>query len=84
MGAILHDVNGLHGFNGLNPVTSRSILQAYVNSRLLYGLEAIVLTQAQIQLQEVYFRKLPRHIQSLSDNTASPAVDLLIGLLPIE
>ena len=75
---------GLHGINGLNPVAARSILQAYVVPRLLYGLEAIVLTQTQIQLLEVYFRKLLRHIQSLPDNTANPAVYLLIGLPPIE
>ena len=75
---------GFHGINGMNPNTARALLQAYVIPRLLYGIEAVVLTQRQITKLEQYFKTLLKHLQSMADNTADPAVYILIGLLPIE
>ena len=64
--------------------TGPALLQAYVILRLLYGIEAVVLTQRQIIKLEQYFKTLFKQLQSMADNTADPVVYVLIGLLPIE
>ena len=75
---------GLHGINSMNPKSARSLLQAYIVPRLLYGLETMVLTQKQFNSIETYFRSLLKQVQSLPDNVANPAPYILIGLCPIE
>ena len=75
---------GIHGINGMNPKSARSLLQAYIVPRLLYGLETMVLTQKQFNSIETYFRSLLKQVQSLPDNVANPAPYILIGLCPIE
>ena len=75
---------GLHGHDGLDAGAARDLIRAYITPRLLYGLEACVLTATQIQKLELYFRKLLRQVQSLPESTAKPAVYMLIGILPLE
>ena len=48
---------GLHGVNGMNPQAARPLLQAYVIPRLLFGLEAMVLLQKQIDSSDQPWNK---------------------------
>jgi hypothetical protein len=75
---------GLHGLNGLSPMVSLRILNTYVIPRLTFGLEALVLTTKEINLLETLYKKYLRAIQCLPESTASPAIYLLAGALPIE
>ena len=75
---------GLHGLNGLNPSISMMLIRTYILPRLLHGLEAMVLTEPDKVALETYYRTLLKQIQHLPQNTASLAVYLLIGSLPLE
>ena len=75
---------GLHGTNGLNPETSYIIYKCYVLPRMLYGLEMIYLTKTQLNQLERYHLRMLRQIQALPQRTASSAVYMLLGALPIE
>jgi hypothetical protein len=75
---------GLHGLNGVNPKVSIHLLQTYVTPRLLYGLEILSLTLGDIRNPELYFKKLQKQIQHLSDLTANAATYLLLGRIPVE
>ena len=75
---------GCHGVSGLNPVVSSKIYQVYVLPRLLSGLETIHLTQSDLYELSLFHRKTLRSIQSLPQCTASSAVHLLLGVLPLE
>ena len=74
----------LHGVNGLIPETSYVIYRAYVLPRLLYELEVLILTQGQLDQPSRYHIQTLRNIQSLPQRTASGAVYLLLGALPLE
>ena len=75
---------GLHGANGLSPEVSYQIYKIYVIPRLLYGLEIISLNKTQLDKINRYHLKTLRNIQSLPQRTATSAVYLLLGALPIE
>ena len=75
---------GLHGRNGLTPVVTRAMYRTYVLPRLIYGLEALKLTQQQIDKLERYHRRTLRVLQSLPDRVANSAVYLLFGTPPLE
>ena len=75
---------GLHGSNGLNPQTSFKIYQCYVLPRLLFGLEVLPLTATQISSLAKFHISNLRRFQSLPLRTATSAVYLLLGALPIE
>ena len=75
---------GLHGENGLDPETAISLLQTYVISVLVYGLEAIFPTGKALDTLEIQYKKLLKQILSLPSTTSDPAVYLLSGLLPAE
>lgn len=75
---------GLHGSNGLNPMTSYIIYKAYVLPRLLYGLEVLKLTKGQIEQLSKYHIQTLRNIQSLPQRTSTSAVLMLLGALPFE
>ena len=79
---LLMDV-GLHGTNGLNPTASIKLIRTYILPRVLYGLEAVLLTRKEEDALETAYRKLLRQIQSLPQNTATEAIYLLAGCLPI-
>ncbi|CAC5357990.1 unnamed protein product [Mytilus coruscus] len=74
----------LHGTNGLNPKISVTIYKSYVLPRLLYGLEVLTLTKAQMELLEKFHKETLRSIQSFSKRMAIPAIFLLPGVLPVE
>jgi hypothetical protein len=75
---------GFHGVNGLSPVTTRKMLDQYVNSRMLYGLEALTITAKQREKLELFFRGLLKQLQSLPQRTANTAAYTLMGIPPIE
>ena len=75
---------GIHGENGLSPKISCHVIQTYVTPRLLYGLEAVVLTKKQREDLTSYHRQLLRQIQGLPQNVAKEAVYMLLGEIPLE
>ena len=75
---------GVHGSNGLNPRISFKIYQCYVVPRLLFGLEVLPLTVTQISILAKFHINNLRRFQSLPIRTATSAVYLLLGALPIE
>ncbi|MCG7878106.1 MAG: reverse transcriptase family protein, partial [Candidatus Thiodiazotropha endolucinida] len=75
---------GLHGSNGLNPKVAYKIYQCYVIPRLLYGLEVLPLNITQLDILRKFHLNNLRRFQSLPTRTASCAVYLLLGALPIE
>lgn len=74
---------GLHGLNGLNPKVSLHIIRIYVIPRLIYGLETIRITAADLATINMYFKKLLKHIEHVPERTADAATYLLIGEIPI-
>ena len=75
---------GAHGNNGLNPKISYKIYQCYVLPRLLHSLETLSLNKTDLEELELFHRKTLKSLQSLPPNTATSAVLLLLGALPIE
>ncbi|MCG8113153.1 MAG: reverse transcriptase family protein [Candidatus Thiodiazotropha taylori] len=76
--------SGYHGTNGLSPATSYQIYKTYVLPRLLYGLEVLPLKKVHITTLEKFHKNSLRIIQSLPERTASAAVYLLLGAVPVE
>ena len=75
---------GVHDSNGLNPSVSFKIYQCYVLPRLLFGLEALPITNSQVGMLSKFHEETLKRFQSLPLRTATCAVYLLIGALPIE
>ena len=75
---------GLHGLNGAGPEIAMAQYAHYVLPTLLYGLEALVIKGDCLEELEKYHRKNLRYIQHLPQSTATPAIYLLLGALPIE
>ena len=75
---------GLYGFNGLNPIISKQLVDIYILPKLLHSLEAMMLPDSDIQSLETFYRTTLRQLQHLPKNTAKPAIYLLIGALPAE
>jgi len=69
--------------NGLNPRTSCKIYQVYVVPRLLYGLETLNLQNKDLTALHSFHLSTLKHIQSLPNRTATSAIYLLLGILPI-
>ena len=76
--------SGLHGYNGLGPITALRIYHCYVMPRVLYGMASANLNKQQINKLESAHRKILRQIQCLPERTATAAVYLLPGELPFE
>lgn len=75
---------GLHGENGLEPVTSLHLYQIYVLPVLLYGMEVVFPRPKYIEVLEKFNKQNLKHIMSLPVTTADPAVYILSGNLPVE
>jgi hypothetical protein len=75
---------GFHGTNGLSPSICRAIYTIYVQPRLLYGLECMVLKRKHYDALELYHRGLIRRLASLPERTAKEAIYLALGIPPIE
>ena len=74
---------GLHGQNGLSPFVSLKIIKIYILPKLLTGLDGAILSENDVERLEMYHRKLLRVIQGLPENTASCAVYLMAGTIPL-
>ncbi len=75
---------GLHGCDGMDPTTAMKTIELFIVPRLLYGLEATVLNKSQTEQLEGYYRSLLRQVQSLPENTATEAIYVLLGTIPIQ
>ena len=75
---------GLHGQTGLDPPASMRLITLYVIPRLLHGLEAAVIVKKDLDQLDSYYRGLLRQIQGLPKNTATEAIYILLGALPIK
>ena len=70
--------------NGLNPRVSFKIYQCYVLPRLLFGLEALPITNSQLAMLSKFHVEFLKQLQCLPLRTATCAIYLLICALPIE
>ena len=75
---------GMHGLNGLNPVASIKIWNAYISTRLSYGLEVLYLTNKNLESLEKFKRTIMRQLQHLPQSTSKAAIYLLTGTFPFE
>lgn len=75
---------GLHGVNGINPITSHHMYKIYVQPRVMYSLEMLHVTKTNIDKLEGAFRKFAKHIQSLPMTAANSSVYILLGCLPVQ
>ena len=75
---------GLHGLNGVGPEVAKKLWSTYVMPRLMYGLEALVLSPKEVTTLEDYYLVSLRAVQVLPKATARPASYLLLGVLPLE
>ena len=75
---------GLHGLTGVGPEVGRFIYLTYVLPRLTDGLEAVILSEKDIATLEIHLKTFLRYIQHLPKSTATPALYLLAGVLPVE
>ena len=73
----------LHGEGGLNPTASTKIIETYITPRMLYGLESLMVKSSSLKDLDRAHRQLLRDTQSLPPNTASEALYLLSGTLPL-
>ena len=76
--------SGFHGVNGMKPTVSLHMFEVYVISRILYGLEALNISQTDIKKLEVHLRTVIRQLQSLPTRAANTALYILSGTLPME
>ena len=75
---------GLYSSNGVGPRVSLQMIKTYIIPTLTYGLEALILKDSDYQPLETYYKTLLRQIQHLPENTATPAIYLLLGCIPLE
>jgi hypothetical protein len=75
---------GLHGLNGVGPKVAIHMFNVYVYPILTYGLEALKLENEHYQALETFYKGVLRKIQHLPDNTATPAIYLLLGCIPLK
>ena len=75
---------GLCGLNGSGAEVSIMLYTTYIIPTLLYGLEALVLSERELERLEIFHRRNLRHILHLPNSTASPAIYLLTGCAPVE
>ena len=72
--------SGLHGTNGIDPITGYNIYRTYVLPQLLNGLETLPINLKHIETLEKFHRDTLRNIHSLPQRTAKNAL-YLIGRL---
>ncbi|CAG2245864.1 unnamed protein product [Mytilus edulis] len=75
---------GLHGENGLDPITSLHLIKTFIQPILTYGLEVILPTSSNLLKLEKFQKQLLKRIMSLPICTPDPSIYILSGFLPIE
>ena len=56
---------GLHGENGLDPVTSISLLRTYIIPIMFYGLETVLPSGKSFDILEKQYKKVIKQVLSL-------------------
>ena len=74
---------GIYSINCLHPKVTLRILETYVQPTLAYGFETLNLTASNTQELEAFMRCLLRRIQLLPQESASCAIHILLGTLPV-
>ena len=75
---------GLHGENGLSPLASYDIINTYITSTLLPGLNATVMSNKDLNKLDSFYHTLLRQVQSIPRNAAREAIYILLGDIPIQ
>ena len=75
---------GLHRLNGIGPKVAFHMIYIYIIPIMIYGLEALILKEKDLNPLEQYYKNLLRQIQHLPDSTATPAIYLLLGAIPVQ
>ena len=75
---------GFHGVGRLNALQNGYIWSTFVVPRLLYGLEALLLSKKDIECLDRFQRQCLKQIQGLPDKTANTICLALLGILPLE
>jgi hypothetical protein len=76
--------SGLPGEDGLDPITSISILRTYVIQIMFYGLETLLPSGKSFEILEKQYKKMIKQVLSLPINIADPAIYVITALLPAE
>ena len=74
---------GFHGTNGVSAEVSRVLVSVFVEPCILYGLETLCLTEKNLGEIDKVHKNMLRQLQSLPRSTATPAVYLLVGAMPL-
>ena len=75
---------GYYGLKGTGPEPSTIKYKSMVLSILLYGAEALVLSDKELGALSSYHRQTLRCLQHFPKSTAVPALHLLSGIAPVE
>ena len=75
---------GFHSENGLDPETSIHLLQTYVLSVLVYGMEMVTPKATLIEKLDRTYKNFIKQIMSLPVTVADPAVYVLSGAVSVE
>ena len=75
---------GFHGKNDLDIQSLIQILNIYLMSVLLYGLELLTTTGKNLEIMDIFHKKCLKQLIALPMNVATPVIYLLTGHLPIE
>ena len=75
---------GLHGTNGLRPALVIHLFTIYIIPILTYGLEIFLPSDNELKETTVFYEKTIKHLLSLPNNCARPAIYILSGLNPLQ
>ena len=75
---------GFHGLNGVGAEVAKVQYNTYVIPTLLYGLEALIVSDNELETLAKFHRKALRQLQHLPTSTGIPALYLMLGVPPVE
>ena len=76
--------SGVYGNNGLPAKTSIHMYQIFSLPKVIYGLEALVLSKPHIQCLELFQRTVLRSLLGVPERTAIASLYIITGTLPME
>ena len=75
---------GMRRMSQVHPSTSLKLLLPYIQPSLIYGFETLRTTPQNLLKMETFYRGILRRMQNLLNETASYALHILLGTLPLE
>ena len=75
---------GMRRMSQVHPSTSLKLLSSYIQPSLTFGFETLRTTPQNLLKMETFYRGILRRMQNLPDETASCALHILLGTLPLE